>query len=246
MIFGHGDDAYRYGDKVKMDFSTNLPTFADLSALKAHLATKLDTITSYPEPEARELEGILAEELGIPTNSATEAIYLLAQLYRGWASIIPQPTFTEYADACKMHSHILSYYDNDDMELLPEPRLYWLCNPNNPTGNVMLKALMNHVIREHRNCTFIIDQSYEHYTNAPMLSAKKAISMGNVVQIHSFTKTYGIPGLRLGYITANPAIISRLRDIRHPYSVNSVAITAGLYLLKHGRSSIPTTISPSW
>ena len=46
MIFGHGDDAYRYGDKVKMDFSTNLPTFADLSALKAHLATKLDTITS--------------------------------------------------------------------------------------------------------------------------------------------------------------------------------------------------------
>jgi threonine-phosphate decarboxylase len=43
----------------------------------------------------------------------------------------------------------------------------------------------------------------------------------------------------LGYITATPAVISRLRDIRHPWSINSVAITAGLYLLKHGRSSIP-------
>ena len=68
MIFGHGDDSYRYGDKVKMDFSSNLPMFADRSALKAHLATKLDAIGSYPEPEARELEGMLAEELGIPSK----------------------------------------------------------------------------------------------------------------------------------------------------------------------------------
>jgi len=156
MIFGHGDDSYRYGDKVKMDFSSNLPRFADISAVKAHLAANLDVIGKYPEPEARELEAMIAEKLGIGSNGvmvtagATEAIYLVAQLYRGWASVIPQPTFNEYADACKMHGHIVSYYDNDDMEMLPEQRLYWLCNPNNPTGNVMLKPLMSHIIREHR------------------------------------------------------------------------------------------------
>ena len=61
MIFGHGDDSYRYGDKVKMDFSSNLPRFADISAVKAHLAANLDVIGKYPEPEARELEAMIAD-----------------------------------------------------------------------------------------------------------------------------------------------------------------------------------------
>ena len=245
MIFGHGDDAFRYGDKVKMDFSTNLPTFADLSSLKAHLATRLDVIKSYPEPEARELEAMLAEESGIQANSvmvtagAIEAIYLIAQLYRGWASIIPQPTFTEYADACKIHGHIVSYYDNDDMELLPEQRIYWLCNPNNPTGNVMLKALMNHVIREHRNYLFVVDQSYEDMTMKSMLQPHEMQDCHNLILIHSMTKRYCIPGLRLGYITASPIIIDRLRMLRQPWTVSALAIEAGKFLLKNHIRVIP-------
>ncbi|MBQ8713467.1 MAG: pyridoxal phosphate-dependent class II aminotransferase [Prevotella sp.] len=245
MIFGHGDDAYRYGDKVKMDFSSNLPRFADLSALKAHLATKLDVISAYPEPEASELEAMLAEKLGIQPNSimvtagATEAIYLIAQLYQGWASIIPQPTFNEYADACKMHNHVLSYYDNDDMELLPEKRLYWLCNPNNPTGNVMLKALMNHVIREQRNSVFVVDQSYEDLTLKSLLQPHEMQDCHNLILIHSMTKKYCIPGLRIGYITASPIIIDRLRLLRQPWTVNALAIEAGKYLTKNYIQVIP-------
>ena len=101
MIFGHGDDAFNYGSRVRMNFSSNLPGFADLTGLKVHLAARLDAIGSYPEPEATALEAMLASELGVPQNTvmvtagATEAIYLIAQLYRGWASIIPQPTFSE-------------------------------------------------------------------------------------------------------------------------------------------------------
>jgi threonine-phosphate decarboxylase len=245
MIFGHGDDAYRYGDKVKMDFSTNLPQFADISKLKAHLATKLDVIGSYPEPEATELEAMLAEKLGIAQNSilvtagATEAIYLVAQLYRGWASIIPQPTFSEYADACKMHKHLVSYYDNDDMELLPEKRLYWLCNPNNPTGNVMLKALMTHVIREQRNYVFVVDQSYEDYTLKRMLQPNEMQDCHNLILIYSMTKKYCVPGLRLGYVTASPIIIDRLRLLRQPWTVNALAIEAGKYLLQNHVQVIP-------
>jgi len=239
MIFGHGDDSYRYGDKVKMDFSTNLPRFADTSAVKAHLASRLSLIDTYPEPEARELEALIASQAGITANSvmvtagATEAIYLIAQLYRGWASIIPQPTFTEYADACKMHGHILSYYDNDDMELLPEQRLYWLCNPNNPTGNVMLKALMTHVIREHRQWVFVVDQSYEDYTLKSMLQPREMTDCHNLILIHSMTKKYCIPGLRLGYITASPIIIDRLRLLRQPWTVNALAIEAGRFLIEN-------------
>lgn len=245
MIFGHGDDAYRYGNKVKMDFSSNLPRFADISAVKKHLATKLDVISKYPEPEALELETMLAEKLEIPSNcimvtaGATEAIYLVAQLYRGWASIIPQPTFNEYADACKMHDHIVSYYDNDDMELLPGQRLYWLCNPNNPTGNVMLKPLMAHVIREHRQYVFIVDQSYEYFTMKSMLKPCEMLDCHNLILIHSMTKKYCLPGIRLGYITASPVIIDRLRQLRQPWTVNTLAIEAGKFIVKNHVKVIP-------
>ena len=245
MIFGHGDDAYRYGNKIKMDFSSNLPRFADISAVTRHLATKLDAISKYPEPEALELESMLAEKLEIPSNcimvtaGATEAIYLVAQLYRGWASIIPQPTFNEYADACKMHDHIVSYYDNDDMELLPEQRLYWLCNPNNPTGNVMLKPLMAHVIREHRQYVFIVDQSYEYFTMKSMLKPCEMLDCHNLILIHSMTKKYCLPGIRLGYITASPVIIDRLRQLRQPWTVNTLAIEAGKFLVENHVKVIP-------
>lgn len=245
MIFGHGDDTYNYTGQIELNFSSNLPRFADLSKLKVHIAATLDAIGSYPEPEARELEAIIAADLGIPTNcvmvtaGATEAIYLVAQLYRGYASIIPQPTFSEYADACKMHGHVLSYYDNDDMELLPDDRLYWLCNPNNPTGNVMLKTLMNHVIRNHPQHTFVVDQSYEYYTLKEMLQPSEMLDCHNLIIIHSLTKQYCIPGLRLGYITASPVIIDRLRMMRQPWTVNAIAIEAGKFLITNHVSVIP-------
>ena len=173
------------------------------------------------------------------TAGATEAIYLTAQLFSGWASVIPQPTFNEYADACRINNHIISYYDNDDMEVLPDNRLYWLCNPNNPTGNVMLKALMSHVIREQRNYTFIVDQSYEGYTMKSMLVPREMMDCHNLILLHSMTKQYCIPGLRLGYITASPIIIDRLRQIRQPWTVNALAIEAGKYLVEHDPEMIP-------
>lgn len=244
MIFGHGDDAYKYGDQVKMDFSSNLPAFADTTPLQNYLATRLNVIGRYPEPEAQRLEAMIAYKLGVQANSvmvtagATEAIYLVAQLYQGWASIIPQPTFNEYADACRMHGHILSYYDNDDMELLPEKRLYWLCNPNNPTGNVMLKTLMNHVIRDMRNYTFVVDQSYENFTQKEVLKPREMADCHNLIILHSLSKRYCMPGLRIGYITASPIIIDRLRLLRQPWTVNALAIEAGKYVLENHFSPV--------
>jgi threonine-phosphate decarboxylase len=244
MIFGHGDDAYKYGDQVKMDFSSNLPAFADTTPLQNYLATRLNVIGRYPEPEAQRLEAMIAYKLGVQANSvmvtagATEAIYLVAQLYQGWASIVPQPTFNEYADACRMHGHILSYYDNDDMELLPEKRLYWLCNPNNPTGNVMLKTLMNHVIRDMRNYTFVVDQSYENFTQKEVLKPREMADCHNLIILHSLSKRYCMPGLRIGYITASPIIIDRLRLLRQPWTVNALAIEAGKYVLENHFSPV--------
>ena len=219
-----------------MNFSSNIPSFANLTPLKEHLATRLDAIASYPEPQAVTLEQLLADQLGIPascvmvTAGATEAIYLIAQLYRGFASVIPQPTFNEYKDACRMHGHIVSYYDNDDMEHLPENRVYWLCNPNNPTGHVMLKELVGHVVRQQPKYVFVIDQSYEYFSRQPLIEPREALDCHNLILLHSMTKRFCVPGLRLGYVTASPIIISRLRQLRQPWTVNALAIEAGQWL----------------
>ena len=245
MIYGHGDDTWRYGDAIKMNFSSNIYQKADLSELKAFLASRLDVIGHYPEPEPKELEELIAEKLGIPANmlmvtsGANEAIYLIAQLYSGWTSIIPQPTYHEYADACKMFGHVISYERTDDLEVLPQDRIYWLCNPDNPTGNVLLKALLAYVIRKNPRFLYVIDESYADYTLQPRLQPKEMIDCFNVMFIRSMSKKYCVPGLRLGYVAASPIIIDRLRAIRQPWTVNALAIEAGKYLVEHDPQLLP-------
>lgn len=245
MIYGHGDDTWRYGDAIKMNFSSNIYQKADLSELKTFLASRLDVIGHYPEPEPKELEGLIAEKLGIPANmlmvtsGANEAIYLIAQLYSGWTSIIPQPTYHEYADACKMFGHVISYERTDDLEVLPQDRIYWLCNPDNPTGNVLLKALLAYVIRKNPRFLYVIDESYADYTLQPRLQPKEMMDCFNVMFIRSMSKKYCVPGLRLGYVAASPIIIDRLRAIRQPWTVNALAIEAGKYLVEHDPQVLP-------
>lgn len=245
MINGHGDDSFRYGEKVKMNFSSNIYQRADLTELKQYLSTRLDVIANYPEPEPRELEEMIAEKLGIPanmvmvTNGANEAIYLIAQLYSGWASVIPQPTYNEYADACRMFGHQISYDRNNEFNAFPQDRIYWICNPDNPTGNVMLKALIAHIIKKHPRYLHVVDQSYADYTLKPMLQPKEMMDCYNVMILHSLSKKYCIPGVRLGYVTASPIIIDRLRDIRQPWTVNAMAIEAGKYLMEHDPKVLP-------
>lgn len=245
MIYGHGDDIFRYGDKIKMNFSSNVYSRADHSELKEHLMAHFDVVSHYPEPDAHTLECMLAERLEVPdntimvTNGANEAIYLIAQLYKGWASVIPQPTFTEYEDACKKYEHLISYDSADELEILPDDRIYWLCNPNNPTGNVLLKSLVNHIVRKNPRYLYVVDQSYADYTLCPMLLPKEMSDVFNLMLVHSLSKKYCIPGLRLGYIAASPIIIERLKQIRQPWTINAMAIEAGKYLIRKDPKMIP-------
>ena len=107
----------------------------------------------------------------------------------------------------------------------------WLCNPNNPTGELRTTDTVKVLSRRHH--WLIIDQSYEDYTWEPLLSAQHAIDMQNVIVIHSMTKRFAIPGLRLGYIIAPSAVIDRLRANYRPWAVNALAIEAGHWLLEH-------------
>ena len=239
MIDGHGDDIYRYDDLVKMNFSSNIFQHTDHTALKQHLMERFDVVGNYPEPQARHLEKMIAQQEGISpecvlvTNGATEAIYLIAQQFHHSASVIPQPTFNEYADSCRLNHHIISFENTEDLRHLPKNRVYWICNPNNPSGNVLMKGFLDYVVRRSPRYIFVIDQSYEDYTKEPLLVAREMQNVANLIILHSFSKRYGIPGLRLGYITAHPNTVQLLRSRITPWSVNALAIEAGKFLITH-------------
>ena len=110
MIEGHGDDAYKY-KAIKINFSSNVYNHVDHSGLHQHLFQQMESIRTYPEPEPYSLEKVLAKRFHLSseevcvTNGATEAIYLIAQTFRNQISAILMPTFSEYADACRLHGH---------------------------------------------------------------------------------------------------------------------------------------------
>ena len=228
MIDGHGDDIYQY-DGLRCNFSSNISPFINSSLLRHHLASRMEVINHYPEPSARSLEMILAAEYGISpnevlvTSGATDAIYLIAQTLRDKQTYaVKRPTFSEYADACRIYNY---------KEAPHGGAVRWLCNPNNPTGEVRTTDTIKVLSRRHH--WLVIDQSYEDYTYCRMLTPREAIEMCNVILIHSMTKRFAIPGLRLGYITAPAPIIECLRANHRPWAVNALALEAGRWLLTH-------------
>ena len=224
MIKGHGDDAYQYPHIVS-DFSSNICATTSHQALMAHLASCPQLLSHYPEPEAWSLERMIAEqhdldpEQVIVTNGATEAIYLIAQAFPMQAEI-PRPTFSEYEDACQLFPRTDTAY-----------RMLWLCNPNNPTGEVYDQSFIDKMMGKYD--LVVVDQSYENYTNRFVMNPRWAGRIPYIIQIHSFTKTYAIPGLRLGYITAHVSLTEHLRQFLRPWSVSALAIETGKFLLRN-------------
>lgn len=239
MIEGHGDDLYKYGKKIVSNFSSNVYNRIDHSGLYQRLNERLSTICSYPEPMPYSLESEIARRYSLTprqvcvTNGATEAIYLIAQAFQGRISAVLGPTFSEYADACRVHRHkVKPFYS---LDALPEDaELVWICNPNNPTGEVRNKEDLKALVDSHPDKLFVFDQSYEYFTLKSFLGIKEAASFPNVILLHSMTKQYAIPGLRVGYFTASEGLTDDVRCRRMPWSVNSLAIEAAKYLLEEG------------
>lgn len=236
MINGHGDDIYKYRDKILINFSSNIYAKQDMSALHDFLRAQLRKVHSYPEPDAHSLKILLAKKNQIEpehilvTNGATEAIYLLAQTYQNSHSAIIIPTFSEYEDACRINRHDLKYnHKIEDIE--NDIDVVWLCNPNNPDGRIYKIDYLKRIVEDHSDVLFIIDQSYASFSNQPTWAIKDAKDYPNVVLLHSMTKEYAIPGLRLGYITAHSSIIERVSSFCMPWSINTLAIEGGKYLI---------------
>ena len=237
MINGHGDDLYKYAE-IKYNFSSNVCNKFDHSKLFEYMRNQMDGLTSYPEPQPYTLEKVIAESNGneadevCATNGATEAIYLIAQAFKNETSAVLNPTFSEYADACRMHNHrVEAVYSLNNLPT--EARLVWLCNPNNPTGTVIPYDQLTECISMNKDKIFIIDESYSAFTEKKTISHEETPSFKNVILISSMTKRFAVPGLRIGYITTSGELAERIRRLRMPWPIGHLTSAAAMYLIKH-------------
>lgn len=240
MLHGHGDDGWRYANALRANFSSNVRPDAPLPGLREHLTAEFARVAAYPEPAAESLAARIAKQEGVGaenvlvTNGATAAIYQLAQAWRGRRSRIGVPTFSEYEDAARMHAHSIEFAPWAELvagnAALPG-EILWLCNPNNPTGDVTSREPLLGWIDSHRETTFVVDLAYAEFCAAEPLRSSDAAARSNLVLVHSVTKYFGIPGLRLGYLAASAELVRDITRFTVPWSVNALAIAAGEYFL---------------
>ncbi|MDL2252143.1 pyridoxal phosphate-dependent class II aminotransferase [Odoribacter sp. OttesenSCG-928-J03] len=238
MLKGHGDDIYSQSREITSNFSSNIYNKLDLQALQQYLCNQINAIRSYPEPEATSLIAMLADANKVSgknicvTNGATEAIYLIAQAFANSKTSIVIPTFSEYEDACRIHRHQIRYCQTPE-EIDSGTQLFWLCNPNNPTGHIYDKSDIEKWVKKYPHTIFVFDQSYKNYATKELLNINEVCRYKNVILLHSMTKDYCIPGLRLGYFTAHADLVEYIGKYRMPWSVNQLAIEAGKFLLNN-------------
>lgn len=238
MLTGHGDDIPH---NLAANFSSNVWYGANNDSLYAYLASHLKDTRSYPEVLPVYLINCIADyhhlkpENILITNGATEAIYLIAHTFSKYITTIVCPAFSEYEDACNLYKHRLNFISEPEIKKkqIFQDEMVIMGNPNNPTGTAYSVEFIEKLLQNNPNTIFVIDEAYADFTTTEASAIDGITKYSNLIIIRSLTKTFCIPGLRLGYIVADSKNISKIKAYKMPWSVNTLAIAAGEYLLGH-------------
>ena len=258
MNYNHGGDIY--GNKVNLDFSVNINPLGMPEAAKEAAKRGVDLCIGYPDWDQRELRSSLAQYLdALETNllfgnGAADIIYRLMQVLKPKKVLVPAPSFSEYRKAAALYgADVEEFFLREEdsffftheteagfigsIEELSEGDVVFICNPNNPDGAVINRDML---LRIYDNCEkkkiwLIVDECF-----LPFFSNEKQYSMigtGNhLIILRAFTKIFGMPGLRLGYmVTENHDLLQAVRNTMTPWDINVPAQMAGVAALKdHG------------
>ncbi|MFK7049743.1 Threonine-phosphate decarboxylase [Flavobacterium columnare] len=246
MILGHGDDGYLYKGKIKVNFSSNVFYEDPPKGLKEHLFQHWDKIMSYPEANAESLQKELASwhqlkpNQLLVTNGATEAFYLIAHFLQKKSATIIIPSFAEYNDACSSYDITLDYIKWSDVheKYHFSTQAVFLGNPNNPTGFIFEKKILHSLLENNPKVLFVIDEAYVDFTKSKISMIDEISNFSNLLIVKSLTKTYSIPGLRLGYMMSQKQNIQAIETFKMPWSVNTMAIEAGKYIVKNASNIV--------
>jgi histidinol-phosphate aminotransferase len=199
-----------------------------------------DRFSAYPDDSS--LYPLLADYVGVPasqllvTNGSDHAIQLIlrAFLSPGDQLQVIDPSFPIYAHVartlgadvqCAPLAGDFSFSAEQFIEQMASgPRLCVLVNPNNPTGTLIPLESLRAVAAAAQPAALIVDEAYYEY--AGMTAVSLLADYPNVIITRTFSKAFGLAGLRLGYIVAHPDIIRQLRKLRLPFDVNAFAISA--------------------
>jgi len=194
-------------------------------------------VQRYPDPAASGLRERLARLHGLPQdallfgNGSDELIALLLAAFGGGEALclVPRPTFSMYRLCALGQGWNVREQDLDaDWGLTPafvedarrlKPRLIVLASPNNPTGNAFDPALVD-ALRGLDGTTLVLDEAYVEFGGRSLLKA--APSEPGLVVLRTFSKAWGLAGLRLGWMAAEPALVRELEKLRLPYNVNAL------------------------
>ena len=231
-----------------LDFSVNSNPFGPSPAVRiAIAATPLDR---YPDRESLGLRQALAERFKttpaqiLVGNGTAELIWLaaFANLKAGDQALILGPTFGEYERAIQLMDANVQYL-NASIESGFQPiiseidqkldstnfRVVFLCNPNNPTGQVLPAKTIAAWADAHPETLFIVDEAYLAFVSG--MESVIHVGKTNILILRSMTKDYALAGLRLGYVVGDEQVIQTLTSVRPAWNVNALAQAAGLAVL---------------
>lgn len=256
--YGHGGDIYSAKEKLSgasfLDFSANLNPFGLPEGVKKAICEHMEEYSAYPDPFCRELVEGLSRFEGVPEewilcgNGAADLIFHLVYGARPKKALVLAPTFSEYEEAlqqvdCEVRHYVLkreSGFQPDEgiLEALADDLdMVFFCNPNNPTGRLLVKERLLPLISRCKELDIIlvVDECFNGFLEeAEAYSVKEyAEDYSNLVVLRAFTKTYAMAGLRLGYcITSDGDLRKRIAAAGPPWKVSIVAQVAGLQAIK--------------
>lgn len=247
MIHGHGNNLHLYGDSIQIDFSSNIAFNNQATVIMAHLEKHLDVVKTYPDPHVTQLTKKIATHHNLSphnvlvTNGSAEAFYLIAHFFSGARSGICIPAFAEYEDACTLYNHSLDFIPLEELPSLRDTSYgsIWLGNPNNPNGYITPPQSIINLCQKFPTTFFVVDQAYTQLTSQSDIDLLRMATPDNLIVIHSLTKEFAIPGLRLGYIIAAEHVISQLTHRRPPWNVNALAMVAGECIMDNYAALLP-------
>jgi len=241
--FSHGGNIYAVKEKYAkevIDFSASINPLGLPKGVRSVLSRAHESVIHYPDPEAKSLTSALAgylnvsEENILAGNGSMELIYLIAQALNPMTTAIFAPTFSEYERAARCVNSKISFIELNEKKLFvpdascPERQdLLFLCNPNNPTGNLILEDPSS--IKRYKAGLIVVDESFMDFVDDEKKHTllKQAARLQNIIVLRTFTKFFALAGLRIGYLVAHKEIIRKLKAYRIPWSVNVLSQEAG-------------------
>ena len=265
MLSGHGGNVKQICDKCGLnpdeiiDFSASINPLGCPDVVRKAVAEQFNDIQHYPDSQCNDLRKAIAERTPcnesnvIIGNGSNELFYLIPRALQPKKGVLLQPTFAEFSDAFSNSNIDVIEIINDDKDFpvintnIPrlksvEECMVFLCNPNNPTGQLTRKEDIIELAKDNPNRMIVIDEAFMDFIedDEKYSVIKEAPLMDNLIVVRSLTKFYGFPGLRLGYLVSNESTVNKLMRYKEPWTVNTIAQVAGLAAINDKEFAINT------